>query len=193
MIKGIVDQNDDCCICMIGDFNSIRHCSESARKGEVIEDRDIHEFESHIQQWRVTELSLTGKKYTWYRPYGFCKSKLDRMMVNSEWLGKWPNQVLKGLGRSFSDHITIFIESQVKDWGPKPFWFINCWIEHPNFKEFFENKWAGYKIEGWSGFVLKEKLKLLRQDLKKWNKEVFGIMDEPNFKKERSYRGIGYY
>ncbi|KAL8470805.1 hypothetical protein ACS0TY_033399 [Phlomoides rotata] len=178
MVKGVVEQNEEDCICIIGDFNSVRNCKERAGKGDGTENRDMREFENYIRQWGVVELPLIGKMYTWYRPDGTCKSRLDRMMVNSEWLGKWPDQVLKGLGWSFSDHRPIYIESQAKDWGSRPFRFLNYWISHPTFKEFFEKKWAEYNIEGWSGFILKEKLKLLRQDLKTWNKEVFGIMEE---------------
>ncbi|GKV51184.1 hypothetical protein SLEP1_g57855 [Rubroshorea leprosula] len=41
----------------------------------------------------------------------------------------------------------------------------------------FEEKWSSYRVEGWEGFKLKEKFKLLKNDLKKWNKEVFGHID----------------
>lgn len=39
------------------------------------------------------------------------------------------------------------------------------------------NKWWSYTIEGWGSFILKEKFKRLKEDIKKWNKEVFGSMD----------------
>lgn len=64
---------------------------------------------------------------------------------------------------------------KVLDWGPKPFRCLNAWFTHPSFKSFFcTDKWNGYVIRGWEGYVIKEKIKLLKEDLKKWNKETFG-------------------
>ncbi|GLT26220.1 hypothetical protein SLA2020_013020 [Shorea laevis] len=40
-----------------------------------------------------------------------------------------------------------------------------------------ERLWSSFKIDGFWGFKCKEKFKLLRQHLKKWNKEVFGNID----------------
>ncbi|KAL8461664.1 hypothetical protein ACS0TY_032954 [Phlomoides rotata] len=59
--------------------------------------------------------------------------------------------------------------------GPKPFRVVNAWFTHPEFRSFVENKWNEYSIEGWGGFILKEKLK---EDLKEWNRSTFGNMEE---------------
>ncbi|KAL8503366.1 hypothetical protein ACS0TY_022197 [Phlomoides rotata] len=39
------------------------------------------------------------------------------------------------------------------------------------------SKWNSYDINGWGGYVLKEKLKKLKGDLKQWNNEVFGTLE----------------
>ncbi|KAL8473872.1 hypothetical protein ACS0TY_030651 [Phlomoides rotata] len=70
------------------------------------------------------------------------------------------------------------LEIKVKDWGPKPFRFINAWLSHPGFKKFVIDKWTSYKMEGWGSFVLKEKSKRLKADLKTWNKEIFCSLDK---------------
>ncbi|KAL8457344.1 hypothetical protein ACS0TY_035266 [Phlomoides rotata] len=101
------------------------------------------------------KIILRGKLFTWYRPDGTCKSKLDRMLVNEEWIERWPNHVLKDLGRSFSDHQPICIDCPQKDWGPKPFRFMNCWTSHPSFNKFIKDKWESYEINGWRSFILK--------------------------------------
>ncbi|KAL8522474.1 hypothetical protein ACS0TY_012585 [Phlomoides rotata] len=54
---------------------------------------------------------------------------------------------------------------------------MNSWLEHPQFKEFFQEKWKEYNIKGWAAYRLKEKLKLLKKDLREWNKVVFGNID----------------
>ncbi|KAL8466930.1 hypothetical protein ACS0TY_035853 [Phlomoides rotata] len=99
------------------------------------------------------------------------------MFMNNGWFRKWPNQSLKGLRRSLLDHVPLVLQSGSKDWAPRPFRFMNSWIEHPQFKVFFLEKWNSYFIEGWVAFRLKEKLKLLKSDLRSWNKVIFGDID----------------
>lgn len=41
-----------------------------------------------------------------------CKSKLDRMLTNSEWIARWPSAFLKGLQRSVSNHCPIILKSK---------------------------------------------------------------------------------
>lgn len=66
----------------------------------------------------------------------------------------------------------------MKDWGPKLFRFINAWRSHSKFRDFVKEKWRSYKVEGWGSFILKEKFKRLKADLKAWNKEVFDTLDK---------------
>lgn len=61
--------------------------------------------------------------------------------------------------------------------GPKPFKFINGWLEHKDGKAFMEEKWRECKAEGWMAHIVKDKLKYLKEQLKVWNKEVFGFVD----------------
>lgn len=50
-------------------------------------------------------------------------------------------------------------------------------MSHPDFKKFVENAWNSYSVQGWVGYIVKEKLKFLKSDLKKWNQENFGIIE----------------
>ncbi|KAL7185265.1 hypothetical protein ACSBR2_027235 [Camellia fascicularis] len=61
-----------------------------------------------------------------------------------------------------------------RDWGPKPFRFLNAWTLHPKFAQLFVSTWSGATFAGWSGYILTQKLKHLKQILKSWNIEVFG-------------------
>ena len=53
----------------------------------------------------------------------------------------------------------------------------NCWLEHDGFKSFIVEEWKKIQITGRKAYVIKEKLKIIRESLKKWNKEVFGWLD----------------
>ncbi|KAL7219181.1 hypothetical protein ACSBR2_012288 [Camellia fascicularis] len=65
-----------------------------------------------------------------------------------------------------------------RDWGPKPFRFINAWCLHPKFKEEVKNCWDESQVSGWASYRLLKKLGNLRAHLKRWNSEVFGNIDE---------------
>ena len=51
------------------------------------------------------------------------------------------------------------------------------WLLVEGFREQVNYWWDGYKVMGSSGCVLAKKLKLLNEDLKQWNKLVFGHLE----------------
>lgn len=52
------------------------------------------------------------------------------------------------------------------------------WQEDKEFDNFVKSKWESYLVQGNAIVVLKEKLKMLKSDLKGWNKDVFGYTDK---------------
>ena len=64
------------------------------------------------------------------------------------------------------------------DWGPKPFRFNNSWLENSKLKEVVDKVWNSQSINGWMGFVWKEKFKVLKGRLRVWNKEEHGLIDD---------------
>ena len=112
--------------------------------------------------------------FTWFRPNGTARSKLDRFLVSPEWLAKWLASTQQTLNRNFSNHCPIMLTSKLVDWGPKPFRILDCWLSDLSFRKMVEESWNGIQQSGWGGYVLKEKIKRLKQRLKVWNKEQFG-------------------
>ena len=51
------------------------------------------------------------------------------------------------------------------------------WLKEPGFTALIKEKWESYQVEGNSISALKDKLKLLKADLKVWNKNVFGSVE----------------
>ena len=115
-----------------------------------------------------------GKKFTWYRPNGASRSRLDRFLVSHEWLATWPNSIQATLARNFPDHCPIVLRSKEIDWGPKPFRIMDCWLLDRSFKETVHHCWTSNQQAGWGGYILKEKIKKLKHNLKRWNREHFG-------------------
>lgn len=121
----VAEQYSDSCVCMIGDFNAILEEDKRCGLSEEIDSREIRFFKDFIESNNLIDLQIIGRKFTWYRPDGSAKSRLDRIIVNNEWLNQWPHARLKGCCRSISDHVPIFTDMGKIDWGPKPFKFFN--------------------------------------------------------------------
>jgi hypothetical protein len=125
----------------------------------------------------LIDIPVLGKKFSWFSGDGKSMSRIDRFLlsdgfiasqgISSQWIGN----------RDISDHSPIWLVSSIVNWGPKPFRVINGWMEHPDFYSFVENAWKGFSVRGKKAYVLKEKFKLLRECLRKWNRDVFGIID----------------
>ena len=126
-----------------------------------------------------------GRRFTWYKPNGIVKRRIDRILVSLEWLDKWPGSKLYAEGRSVSDHCALILKEINIDWGPKPFRCLDVWQKNARFKELVRNKWESYDIRGNCLYVLNEKLKRLKFDKRNWNKSVFGDVNKQRVELEK--------
>jgi len=46
---------------------------------------------------------------------------------------------------------------------------LKCWENFTGYNSFVRDKWNFFQLEGWGGYVLKEKLKLIKLALKDWH------------------------
>ncbi|GAU10537.1 hypothetical protein TSUD_419470, partial [Trifolium subterraneum] len=163
--------------CLGGDFNSITKTSERRGSSNWSGNTERTEFVQIIETMELIDIPVLGKKFTWSNSDNSAMSRLDRFLlsegliekggITNQWVGD----------RDISDHYPIWLECNNRNWCPKPFKFNNCWLEHPDFIPFVKASWESMDIHGRKAFILKEKLKRLKESLKKWNHEVFGIMD----------------
>jgi len=66
--------------CVIGDFNSVRVASERKGIGNgVVNNSDIARFREFLERCELKDIPAVGRKYTWYRPNGTARSRLDRV------------------------------------------------------------------------------------------------------------------
>ncbi|GKV15237.1 hypothetical protein SLEP1_g26035 [Rubroshorea leprosula] len=54
---------------------------------------------------------------------------------------------------------------------------MDVWQQHPDFRSFVDDKWKAMQVEGWAAYKCKQKLKLMKDECKRWNKEVFGNVE----------------
>ena len=162
--------------CFLGDFNSIRSQEErigtSQRMGNS---SDISEFNNWISDMELQEIKSNGSRFTWFRPNGSVKSRLDRCLVSEQWLSHWPDSSQHVLPRDYSDHCPIILKTDMVDWGPKPFRVLDWWLKNKEYQTLVKESWTRDQQAGWGGFVLKNKLRNLKSSLKQRSREFGSI------------------
>jgi hypothetical protein len=165
--------------CFLGDFNSV--ISREERRGVSHVDsfsQEMREFADFVENLELVDIPIIGRRFTWFHPSGNAMSRIDRVLLSEEWIDVWGQNSLWVLPRDVSDHCPLLLKRNGFDWGPKPFRFNNAWLDHKDFAKLVEEFWRLQRVEGWMGFVLKEKLKRLKIHLKDWHKREFGGGDE---------------
>lgn len=81
------------------------------------------------------------------------------------------------LPRGVSDHRPIKLFPMAGDWRSRPFLFENCWLLHKNFLSLVKGWWAQCDCQGFVGFRIVKKMQFLKDQIKKWNRNVFGRLE----------------
>ncbi|XP_045831090.1 uncharacterized protein LOC123922415 [Trifolium pratense] len=141
-------------VCVCGDFNAVKSVDErrSSRGGQ--RSLDHVPFNRFIEDNTLIDLPLIGRKFTWFKGDGFTMSRLDRQVARV---------------RGLSDHCPLILSANEEDWGPRPSRMLKCWKDVPGYNLFVREKWNSLQVDGWGGYVLKEKFKLIKTSLKEWH------------------------
>ncbi|PHT40138.1 hypothetical protein CQW23_18992 [Capsicum baccatum] len=116
---------------VMGDFNTILRSDDRVMGSQVI-DSEVMDFNNFIQDTGLMELKRLGRRYTWTNNPVY--NKIDWILVNANWIQKWPHSVGICMDPQLSDHspLCIELEQQVVS-GTKPFRFYNYLAEHEQF------------------------------------------------------------
>jgi len=72
--------------CVIGDFNLVRQEERKSMISVTGYSREIKGFKKFIEKFELVDIPLVGRKFTWYKPNGLVKSRIDKVLVSKEWL-----------------------------------------------------------------------------------------------------------
>ena len=162
---------------MGGDFNVVRFPFE--RSGSTSFTAAMWEFSNFISEQGLIDIPLQGGPLTWSNTREVAsKARLDRFLFSADWEDKLPSVFQQRLLRLLSDHFPIVLEGGAFQRGRRPFRFENIWLKDEGFVKRVRSWWESYNVLGAPSFVLANKLKLLKNDLKKWNVEVFGNVED---------------
>ncbi|XVF65903.1 hypothetical protein PTKIN_Ptkin09bG0288100 [Pterospermum kingtungense] len=153
--------------CLGGDFNVVRTPEE--KRGESVNTRALYDFSNFIEGLGLVDLPLLGGVFTWSsnrKAPSF--SRLDRFLLDPEFLLKFPELKQKRWPRSISDHHPISLGVEKVDWGPKPFKFFNYWLEHDGYHEIVAQAWRNIDVGTMGDLNIWQKLKHVKGAIKDW-------------------------
>lgn len=69
-----------------------------------------------------------AKKFMFFCDDGVKMSKLDRILVYSNFMAVFPSSSVLALPREYSDHCPILLRTSIMNFSAHPFRFFNSWI-----------------------------------------------------------------
>ncbi|XP_019225728.1 PREDICTED: uncharacterized protein LOC109207293 [Nicotiana attenuata] len=130
--------------CVIGDFNVISSIEEKIG-GIPYQINKSLDFLSMIDDCGLTDLGYYGPRYTWSNGRGPCSivwKRLDRGMVNDNWLASYLATTISHLASTGSDHSPLLMEMYVRPENTiRYFKFLNCWTVEDSFLPLVQTVW----------------------------------------------------
>lgn len=166
-----------------GDFNLIKEPGEK-RGGIRRLDKEGEQFGDMIREKKLIDIQTNNGMHTWNNRRGGenqIASRLDRFLISEQVMMKdvfIEATILPVVG---SDHWPIKLEIDLKQRPKnKPFRFEAFWLRHEGLIEKLEGWWKDSMVRGKNKtHTFQLKLKEMKNNLKKWNKEEFvNIMEE---------------
>jgi hypothetical protein len=150
--------------CIGGDFNVTRF--PNGRSGEARFCPAMMEFSDFVSEQGLMDLPLVGGSLTWSNTSSW--SRIDRFLVSPDWEAKYPGLFQKRMHRLCSDHFPILLDCGGLKGGVRPFKFENMRLKADGFVDLVRQWWSSYSFQGTPSYILTQKLKALKADLKKW-------------------------
>ncbi|XP_074314251.1 uncharacterized protein LOC141649459 [Silene latifolia] len=161
-----------------GDFNCV--LTEDERVGGSFSRQDAEDFRQCLHQCEVIDSPAMGALYKWNNkqcPTDRVYSRLDRFLVNQEWLNDYPLLYAHFLPEGIFDHTPCVVQANATDEKrARPFKYFNMWSLASNFKETVQVGWTCMQT-GTKMYELAKKLKNLKQGLKQLNRSRFADIE----------------
>ncbi|XP_071909746.1 uncharacterized protein [Coffea arabica] len=155
---------------LAGDFNVIS-CMEERVGGAPANEANMEEFNESIGNCGLSEVPFDGAEFTWTN--GRMWQRLDRALMNQEWVDGYDLSHVSHLARGRSDHAPLLICCQNGSPSKRSFKFLSVWRHHTGFKDVVQKSWEmPAEGEGMTRFY--NKLRAVKGGLQVWNAQVFG-------------------
>ncbi|XP_074288195.1 uncharacterized protein LOC141613361 [Silene latifolia] len=133
------------------------------------------DFQSCIDHCQFFDSLAAGSFYTWNNkqdPPTRVYSRLDRVLVNSDWIQARGNSYAHFYNEGIFDHTPCVVQDASHMKGRRSFKYYNMWSQVPEFLPCIQHHWNTYS-SGTKMFRVVMKLKSLKKPLKDLNKHLF--------------------
>jgi len=162
--------------CYIGDFNTIIGAHEQRSRFTPAR-IPIEDFQNWTNNCNLMHLPTRGASHTWSngrQGRNNTQRRLDRAVCNHDFINNCCNVSCSTLTKIRSDHFPLLLEFRTQNIQfASSFKFMKMWISHPDCRNVIEQAW-NINVVGCPMYILSQKLKMLKEKLKVWNKETFG-------------------
>ena len=168
---------------LIGDYNEILEGEEHSGFDDSPRlPQGMRDFQDLARYCKLTDMGYHGPGFTWCnkREEGLICKKLDRVLVNEEWLHNTSAYCVFEPG-GCSDHLRCKIHFEEPKKKRRPFKFSNVISQMPEFKVLMEEQWRDYESLFHSTsamFRLTKRLKVLKQPLRTLSKAKLGQLSK---------------
>ncbi|XP_074277308.1 uncharacterized protein LOC141600949 [Silene latifolia] len=163
----------------LGDFNIVRYSHEKI--GNLPAHLpDMINFNNCLSSCGLDDMQGTGNDFTWFNkqdPSTRVYSKLDRILVNGDWLLTFTQTAAQFLPPGISDHCPALLTFPGDPAPKKQFKFLDCWIDHPDFHHQVAVAWTSRGTVD-SMFRFMAKLKNTRGCLKQLHSAHFSSIGD---------------
>lgn len=157
----------------MGDYSVVRKVNE---RMVGFDSSAALEFNDCLHDLEMDDMPARGFWYTWSNKRGGLsdnKSKLDRAVVNGQWMDDFPESEACFLAPGVSDHCKIMVSILPAVALRRPFEFFSFWMLHASFRDLLSASWSAH-VEGQSNMLqLSLKFRRLKPVLRNLNKEHY--------------------
>ncbi|KAL4191825.1 hypothetical protein AMTRI_Chr06g190990 [Amborella trichopoda] len=131
-----------------GDFNITRWSHE--RNSNSIISQGMMDFSDFISRNELLEIPLQGNRFTWSNHSSQPSlSKLDRLLLSSNWEEQFPGTHALAIPKPTSDHCPILLDTLAVRRGLKPFRFELAWLEENSLSTLIPTWWNSFSPWFW--------------------------------------------
>lgn len=166
--KGATDEPWVIC----GDFNAIFYVEDKTSGNPNLE--DIRRANAFMHDLGLQELPLVCRRFIWTNGQDDpIWVKLNRFLVNNDWLAHFPRVIQMSLPRLGSDHVLIHLEVGNHSSRLRPFHFELAWSMVEGFQELVHQQWTELIPVRCGAFIFSKKIVGVRALLCQWAKFNF--------------------
>ncbi|KAG7564362.1 Reverse transcriptase domain [Arabidopsis suecica] len=166
---------------VLGDFNQVLYPNDHSFSLNPNVDLPTRLFRDCLLDAELSDLTYRGCTFTWWnkRTVNPVAKKIDRILVNEQWLLSFPRSFGYFGEPDFSDHasccITLRLPSQRSR---KAFRFQNFLLQNSEFVPLISHQWFSFNFVGSAMYRLSKKLKALKSVIREFSRDNYSDLEK---------------